>query len=267
MIVGQMHNLRIAVATRCFGQPLKQAVQTAFDIGVQGVQLDAVNEIRPRGLSETGRRQFLHQLGELQLSVASLQFSARGPFLDLEGLDSWVAAAKTVLQFAFQLNCPVVTTHLGPIATDAGSEQRRLLLAVLNDLARHGSHVGATLCITPAGDSPHAVAELVNEVTEGRIGVNFDPAAFLLAGHDPSEAFQTLHDSILHAVARDAIRDAAGGGAEARVGKGEVAWHELLAIIDATNYRGWLTIERAGDTHQLSGITQAVNYLRSVARS
>jgi sugar phosphate isomerase/epimerase len=104
------------------------------------------------------------------------------------------------------------------------------------------------------------------QVAEGRIGVNFDPAAFIVAGHDPSEAFQTLHNSILHVVVRDAIRDAGGGGAEARVGKGEVAWDELLAIIDAANYRGWLTIERAGDTHQLNGITQAVNYLRSLAK-
>src|SRR6266404_4886160 len=69
-----MPPLKIAVATRCLSLPLKDSLRVAASLGAKGVQFDAREELRPGDLTETGRRQLLHGLGELGLSVASLAF-------------------------------------------------------------------------------------------------------------------------------------------------------------------------------------------------
>ena len=65
-----MHQFRIAVATRCFRQPLMDSLKSAADLSVQGVQFDLRNEVVSTALTDTGRKQFLHRVGELNLMVS-----------------------------------------------------------------------------------------------------------------------------------------------------------------------------------------------------
>ena len=72
----------IAATTRCFRQPLKRAIRTAAEIGATGVHLTGGDELRPNEFSQSGRKQFLHMLGEFGLKVAGvslpMQTSRRG---------------------------------------------------------------------------------------------------------------------------------------------------------------------------------------------
>lgn len=258
-----MQVLRLAVATRRFGQPLKIALKTAGQIGAQGVQLDTRDDLKPAELSATGRRQFLSQLSEWRLSVASLNFPNRRSFCDLEYLEMRVTAVKDALRFAHELKASVVTARLGRVPDDADSDEYRVLRDVLNDLARHANHVGAVFAVTPAGDSPDRIAQILAEVTEGPIGINFDPAQWVMDGHDPAAALRALHARASHIQVRDALRDMEGGQ-EVPVGRGEVKWDELLALIDEMAYHGWLTIDRTTGDDRLGDMAQAANHLREV---
>src|SRR5262249_32824148 len=100
-ILSLMSPLKIAVATRCLNVPLKESLRSAARFGATGVQLDAREEIRPGMLTDTGRRQLQHTLGELGLSIASLAFPTRRSFYDEEQLDARVAAAKQVMELAW----------------------------------------------------------------------------------------------------------------------------------------------------------------------
>ena len=60
--------LRIAVAAGCLNEPVRRSLTIAQEIGAQGIQFDARRELIPSELSQTGRRQFLHQLDELGLA-------------------------------------------------------------------------------------------------------------------------------------------------------------------------------------------------------
>ena len=261
-----MPPIRIAVATCCFAQPLKPSLHTAAGIGAEAVQLDARNELKPAELSDTGRRQLLHDLNEIGLSVASLSFPTRRAFFDSEQLEARVAAAKTAMQFAYQLEARIVTARIGRIPEDPDSAQFQLLCDVLNDLARHGNHVGATFSITPSRDSARSLAQMIERVTEGPIGINFDPATFVIAGDHPTEALQTLHESVTHVQIRDAIQDLDGSGLEVPVGRGEVPWDEFLALIDEIGYQGWLTIDRTQGDDKRNDAARAVQFLRQVSR-
>jgi sugar phosphate isomerase/epimerase len=260
-----MPALRIAAATRCFNQPLRQALRTASGTGASGVQLDARHEVRPADLSATGRRELLHQLDELKLRPASFHFPTRRSLSDQTELDGRVAALKLAMQFAWDMNAPVLTVRAGRVPQDLAAGDGPLLIDVLNDLARHGNRVGTTLAIVPARDSAESLLRLLDAVTEGPIGVDFDPAAFVTAGFDPAAAYRQLYARVTHLTVRDAIRDIDGSGIEVPVGRGEVAWDELANVIAEAEYRGWQTVARTAGDDRVGDMTRAVEYLRNVS--
>ena len=259
-----MSLLRIALATRALQLPLRQAVQAAHDLGAAGIQLDARNEIKPSELSQTGRREFLHRLEELNLAVASVSFPARRPLHDLEELDARLAAARGAMEFAWQLGARVLTLRIGRIPDDPESQEYDLLRNVLNDLARHGNRVGTTLAITPSRDSAESLAKFIGAITDGPVGINFDPAAFVIAGFQPTEALRSLYTTVEHFVVRDAIRDIDGGGIEVPVGRGEVDWDEFIALIGEADYRGWLTVDRTQGEDKRGDLARAIQFLHNV---
>jgi len=263
-ILSGMPPLRIAIATRCLNLPLKDSLLAVARLGAAGVQFDARDELRPGELTDTGRRQLLHLLSETGLSIASLALPTRRSFYDEDQLDARVAALKRALDHAWQLQARVVTARIGKIPADKESKGYRLLLDVLADIARHGNQVGATLAITPAHDSPQALSELIGSIKTGPLGIDFDPAAFVMSGHNPAEALRTLHSLVLHFTARDAIRDVDAGGIETALGRGEVEWIELLPLLDEINYSGWVTVNRTQGDDRAGDTARAIQYLKNV---
>lgn len=258
--------LRIAIATRCFNQPLEQSLRLAGEIGAEGVgvQLDVRDELRPTDLSDTGRRQFLHRLSERGLRVASATFPLRRPLCDQEHLDSRVASLKKAMEFAYDLGSRVLTTRVGSIPVDGEGPGYSLLCELLNDLARHGNHVGVTLAVAPVSESPETLRKLFDTVKSGPIGVDFDPAAFAISRHSPAQALRDLQAFVAHFQARDAIREFDGGGLEVPLGRGEVDWVELLPLLDEIEYRGWTTVLRTQGDDRPGDVARAVKFLRQV---
>jgi sugar phosphate isomerase/epimerase len=258
--------LKFAAAARCFPGDLKQSLQAIARVGVRGVQFDARSELKPSEFSETGRRQLLHHLDELGLKVASLNFPVRRGLADPQELEARVAAVKRAMEFSAQLQARVVTLRAGRIPDDPESKPYILLRDVLNDLCRHGNHVGTTLAITPTSDSALALRRLFSDVREGPIGVHFDPAVFVMSGQSVADSMRALHDVLVQVQVRDAIRDVDGGGQEVPVGRGEVDWEEFLALVAEASYRGWLVVDRTRGEDQSGDVARAVQYLQVVAQ-
>ena len=122
------------------------------------------------------------------------------------------------------------------------------------------------MALTPGRDSAEQVAQLLSGVTEGPIGVNFDPAVQVMSGHDPVAAVAPLHNFLAQVQVRDAVSDIDGLGVEVAVGRGEVVWDEFLALIDETGYRGWFSIDRTGGDDRAGDAARAVSYLKQVSR-
>ncbi len=260
-----MFPLRMSIATRSLQEPLKRAVQTAAEMGAQGVEFDLRNEIRPGEMSDTGRRQLLHYLEEMNLTVASAMFPTRRAFYDLEELDTRLAATRQAMEFAFQLKAYILTLRVGRIPEEADSQEYQILKQVLNDLARHGNRVGVTLAITPMRDNPTLLLQLLGEITEGLVGINYDPAMFAMAGQNPIQALSKMQSHVLHVLARDGLRDMDGSGLEVPLGRGEVAWEEVLAQLDEAEYKNWLTVDRTQGEDRPGDIRRAIQYLKTIA--
>ena len=257
-----MQRQRLAVATGNFSQPLKASLVTASQMKAQGVQLDARSEVSPTSFSDTGKREFLNLLKELNLSVASLSFPTRRNFYDQDQLEARVTATKAAMQLARNLQSGILTIRIGTLPEDLESLEAILLRDVLNDLARHGNHVGATISITPSRDSPQKMKTFLSSITEGPLGIDFDPATFVMGGTSPVSALRELHNYVCHYRIRDGIKDMDGIGKEVPVGRGEVDWNEFLPLIDETAYQGWLTIDRTQGEDKITDSANTIQFLK-----
>ena len=255
-----MWKQNIAVATHSLGLPLKQAIAQIASMQVTGVQFDIRNEIKPATLSETGRRQLLQQLRDANLTVASTCLPLRSALYDPVRLEGRLETIKSALLFTYQLNSKILTTQIGALPA-ADSDQYKLLCELLNDLARWSNHVGALLAIITTGQNPQEMKTLLSEVTEGVIGIDFDPAALLTAGLDPVESFRILHEHIYHTQVRDMVRQSAHTGLEVPLGRGELDWLELLALHEEAALQNWLTLIRHEGHNKSQDLSNAALYL------
>ena len=138
---------------------------------------------------------------------------------------------------------------------------------MLSDVARHSNRVGTTLAITPTRDSAADLKELLSKITEGLVGINFDPAVFAMCGRDAIAAYRELHQHVLHVTARDGVRDIDGSGQEVVFGRGEVDWLELIALLTEAEYHGWLTVDRTNSDNATRDAERALAYLKNVTQS
>ena len=258
-----MHQLRLAIATRCFHQPLMASIQSAAELDVQGLQFDLRNELVAGKLSATGRRDLLHQIKEQGLSIAGAVFPLNYPLYEPAKIDVRIAAIRDAMKFAFSLRATTLCLRVGQIPADPASKERQLLVEALCDLARHANHIGTALAITPTNDSAEAMRTLLNEVKTGPIGVDFDPAHFVMTGRSVTESLRTLHELVIHVQLRDGCSGIEGSREEA-VGQGNVDWIETLALLGEMDYRGWLTSIRTQGSDPGRDATRGIKFIRQI---
>ena len=235
-----MYPFRLACATRCFLQPIAESIRSAAELKVQGLQFDIRNELKASELTPTGCRDFLHRIDEHGLKVAGAVFPLNFPLYEPDRVDVRVAAIRDALKFAYAIGAPTLCIRVGQVPEDATSKTRELLVEVLCDLARHANHIGTALAISPTNDSATTLLSLMDEVKTGPIGIDFDPAQFVMTGRPVAESLRTLHNFVMHLQLRDGS-SGIDGGQEEPVGQGNVDWVEILALLGETGYRGWMT--------------------------
>jgi sugar phosphate isomerase/epimerase len=258
-----MHQFRLAVATRCFAQPFLKCLKSAADLGVSGLQLDLRQEISRENLTETGRRDLLHQISEHKLTIASAVFPLNHPLYEQEKIDLRINAIREAMRFAYSLKTTILCLRVGRIPQDAESKDRKLLVEVLGDLARYSNHIGTLLAITPTNDSAEVLKQLLDEIKSGPLGIDFDPAHFVMTNRPLTDSMRLLHESILHVQLRDGIPGIDGGQEEA-VGRGNVDWVELLALLGEMDYRGWLTSIRTQGIDRARDVSQGIKFVRQL---
>ena len=215
--------------------------------------------------SQSGRRHLKRYLEELGLQIAAASFPTRRAFDDRTDLEARIGATSRALAFAHELGTDVLILGVRSLAAEPEDEAHGLLVDVLNDLARQGNHVGTVPTISTSGTSPAAVLELVQQIDGGPVGVDLDPAALTGHGADAVAAFRLLWDFVRHVRVRDAIREAKGQFREVPMGRGEVVWDEMLAVLDEAEYGGWLTATRMEGEDRAGDVARAVAWVRAVA--
>ncbi len=260
-----MLRLRIAVELNSLGLPFKKALPVARQLGVEAVEIDARGELTPQALGDTGVRQIRKLLEDHELRVAAVEFRTRRGYNVADEIERRVEATKSAMQLAYALGAGVVTNHIGKVPDDETSEEWRLMVEVLTDLALFGQRAGAILCAATGVDSGVNLSRLLKQLPEALIGVTLDPANLITHGIAPLEIIETIGDTIRHVHVNDAVRDThQGGGRQVAIGRGSADIPELLAALEERQYRGYLSIVRPSSPQSAREIGEGVQFLRSL---
>ena len=240
------------------------ALQTAMRMQADGVQIDLRSQVRPVDYGQTAQRQLLNYINECNLKLASTHFMLRSPLFEPERLEERVTAVQAAIEFASQLRVRTLTIRAGRLPATDSKPFQDVVIPVLQDLAGYGNLHGVTLCIIPAGDSAESLLSLLDSIKTGPVSIDADLGGWILAGRKPEEQLRTLNAVIGHVEVRDGVRDVDGIGQEVPVGRGEIDWDEVAALLAEMDYQGWLNVRRSSGEDKVSDAARAIKYLRNL---
>jgi L-ribulose-5-phosphate 3-epimerase len=258
-----MTHFKLGIIAESMGLPIRQAISQASALGVEGLQFDAVGELAPMRIGETGRREFRNQLKSYNLELSALACPLRRGLDSQDDLDRRLDQIQQAMQLAYDLGPKKIIVPLPKLPTDATSVSATTLRDALTVLGRCGDRVGCLVSLEIGLDSAEVVKAYLESFEVGTLTINYDPANMLMNGHDPLASAAKLAGHITHTHARDARRSSINAGPkEVPVGAGDIEWLAYLATLEAIEYRGYLTIEREPHPHALADLTASVTFLR-----
>lgn len=229
------------------------------------MQFDLTREIPSREFGDTAIRQLILYVEERNLKVATPSASLDRPLYEIEGLDARVEALRRTMELAAKLKLHHLAVRTGRIPDDDKSVEYSRLVEILRDLTQTGTHLGVTLCLTPSEDAPQTIQKVCRSIDTGLLAVDFDPAGAAMSRRDPVSMLRDLHEHVQHVQLRDGRCDVDGVGIEVPLGRGQVKWDELLALLDEMRYTQWCTVRRTQGDDRLGESQQAIKAIRRLA--
>ena len=248
----------ISVSLAAGGQPLRPALDWAADSKISHVEIDGRRQVKARELGATARRQIRHLIGERSMRASGLLFPLKGGIADIDRLSDRVDLACDTMQLARDLGASALIV---PFRVPSDEVDRERTSEVLANLARHADVVGCRLLLRTGGDSAE-VRDLIKTASSAApIGVQFDPASSLLSNESLEASVQTLGEMIEQLRIIDAMRSSGSLGRETAVGRGEVDFDLLAALIDQL---GTKTAVVSPDDAKVAPLADAYAFTRAV---
>ncbi|MDR0476253.1 MAG: sugar phosphate isomerase/epimerase [Treponema sp.] len=251
---------------------LRESLYKAAELGFSGIQIYATGgEFSPSLLKDRAafdEYQKIIKDNGLVISALCGDMGGHGFQIQKDNAER-IEKTKAIIDLAAACGTNAVTTHIGVIPDDEKSSQFTIMLEALDILGLYGKQHGVTLAIETGPEKPEVLKKFI-EQTHGGVGVNLDPANFVMVtGVDPAQAVEVLGKYIVHTHVKDGINKkqadparvygifAEGGIEDFRmgdyfyetpVGEGGVNFDTYLAALKKSGYEGFFTIEReAGD--------------------
>jgi sugar phosphate isomerase/epimerase len=258
-----MSRHKIGLRAESTGLPIRQAIEFAQRTGAAGIQVDAVGDLSPRVLSQTGQRSFRQMLRAHGLELAALGCPLRHGLDVREGQEERIDYVRAVMSQSSALGARLVVAQPGrvPAEEETSGAMTEALLAI----GHHGDRVGCVLAWETGPDSGEALAKYLAKFDTGGLAAALDPANWLMNGFDPYENAAALAGRVAYSHAKDA-RDVGANRAaqEVALGHGDIDWLRWLDVLREIDYGGWITIVRDSGTDRVRDMTDGVAFLRRV---
>src|SRR5262245_5917358 len=265
-----MARLKIGLCQKALGMPLRRSLPELRRLAVAGVELDAVGDLAPGQLSQTGRRELKHLLRSYDLELTALACPLRRGLGVPENQEARIEYLRQALSMSWELGAKFVVIHPGPIPppdADPSDPRWTILTEALATLARHADRVGAALALETGLESGDVLAKFLARFDAAGLAANLNPGNLLIHGHDPYAAAQALRSRIVHVHAKDArLASASRGAEEVPLGHGDIDWLQLLATPEQIQYGSYLTIEPPARSSSLAESKAAVEFLHRIMR-
>jgi len=258
---------KLGIRLESLALPLRRALQEAERLGVGGVQVDAVGELSPTQLSQTGRREFNHLLRSHNLELTALGCPLRRGLDTAQDQQPRIEHVRKVMSLAFDLGPCIAIVEAGRIPEDDADPRTLLISEALGALSRHGDRTGTTLALETGLESGAALRKFLGRFDTAGLAVNLNPANLLIHGFDPCGSARDLQGKVVHAQAKDARSASASQAAqEVPVGHGDIDWLQYLSVLEEIDYHGWMVIEQETGNNRLADVAASVRFLRRFVR-
>ena len=285
-MVNSMYKFPIGAIIESFRLPTLEAVKKAAELKLDGLQMYATSgEHAPENLSGKKAKELLQYVKDSGLCFSALCGDLGHGFGDKELNPSLIEKSKRILDLSKELECDIVTTHIGVVPESPEHERYKIMQAACAELAEYADSVDAHFAIETGPETSATLKKFLDSLGSRGVGVNLDPANLVMVtGDDPVKAVHNLKDYIVHTHAKDGKMLAKGNPEyiygivhpvpvefqgiryfeEVPLGTGQVDFPAYLAALDEIGYKGYLTIEReVGDT-PAKDIATAADFLREI---
>ncbi len=278
--------MKIGVITDCFKLPLDESLALAGELGFSGVQIYATTgEFSPEVLSSDRKAEIKALLHENGLEISALCGDMGGHgFQIAKDNPERIEKTKAIIDLAEEFGVSVITTHIGVIPADPAHPRYSVMLDAMKKCGEYAKTKGITLAIETGPETARTLFDFL-EKTNGGVGVNLDPANFVMVtGQDPVAAVELLGKYIVHTHAKDGImlkatdpeiiyEHFATGGIEALnvadffletpLGEGKVDFAAYLSALKKAGFDGYLTIERETGADPVADIKLAKKFIEN----
>ncbi len=128
--------------------------------------------------------------------------------------------------------------------------------------------LGARLLLETGRESTETLTDFIDALDRSNVGVNFDPANFVIYGTDePVSALLRLRKRIECVHIKDAVRSHAPGvefGQSVSPGLGDAGVARLVSKMRAQRYTGPLLVESSGSNSGVDAVRKSLAYLRTL---
>ena len=156
---------------------------------------------------------------------------------------------RRFLELANEWESPLVRVFGGQLPVEAKARRARIerTAAVLEEAIPLAESLGVAIGVETHDDfsASSVVAELLAMVDSRSVGAVWDSHHPYRMGEGPAEVYEHLGPRLLLAQLKDARRSTAheGGWQLVLLGEGEVPVREMLGLLAAGGYEGWVSVE------------------------
>lgn len=280
-----MANFPIGVMLESFCLSTNQAIETAAKIGAKGIQMYATKgEHAPENMTAQDRKDLLARVKDAGLVFSAICGDLGQGFTKPDKNPVLIDKSKRILELAKDLECDIVTTHIGVVPADQSHPRFAVLQDACGKLAAFADSMGSHFAIETGPETSATLKAFLDTLGSRGVAVNMDPANLVMVtGDDPVQAVHNLKDYIVHTHAKDGVKlresdpeviyglkdieDVIREGAAFRedpLGKGNVPFPAYLKALEDIGYTGFLTIEREVGEDPVADITMAADFLRAL---
>ena len=276
---------KIGTLADWFGVGLIEGIKMSQKVGAEGVQLYAMGELDPATITPEGVKAVRRTARDCGQTITALCGELGGHGLcSAEENPAKLEYLKKTLRLAKELDCSIVTTHLGVVPAQKG-EEYKVLLDACNQIGRYAASLGACIAVETGPEPVGRLRDFCLACEEG-IRINYDPAnlAMVLCA-DPVAGIYEAGDLIVHTHAKDGVNlrpttgeyyyglfaklgvdglREMGYTRQTPLGQGAVRWKAYLQALIDIGYDGFLTIERESREEAGKDIADAVVFLSAL---
>lgn len=278
-----MYQFSIGVMLDSFKMETNEAIKKAVQIGAKGVQMYATSgEHAPENMSAADRKELLKRMKDNGLVFSAICGDLGMGFGNAEKNPMLVEKSKRILDLAKDLECNIVTTHIGVVPEDKSHPRYRIMQDACGQLCEYADKMQAHFAIETGPETSLTLKGFLDSLGSRGVAVNMDPANLVMVtGDDPVQAVYNLKDYIVHTHAKDGIKLRDGDPEaiygvkiiediimaeeffrEVPLGEGQVPFDRYLKALEDIGYRGFLTIEREVGDDPTKDISLAADFLR-----